>query len=264
MRASVLVRALRALAAVVIVGLLVRALVAVPRRVPSESMVPTLMVGDVFVALRWPYGSALARRLGGGMPRRGDVVVFHAPGGGDVVKRVIGLPGDRVAVRAGAVLLNDRPLPRFRVADLLVPQTSDHPCARSVSARDPATCLIPRWRELLPDGSGYDTLDLGTTAADTMPQRRVPAGRLFLLGDNRDRSADSRLSVAEGGVGFVPIADVVGRAAVILWSTDGGKSDRSLRGWWRGLRTDRTGLAIALRPALPASTAPDPPLGRAR
>lgn len=252
---STLLRRFAALVGVVLLALAVRALVAVPRSVPSVSMLPALDVGDVFLAVRWPFGSPLAARFGGRGPRRGEIVVFRGPGGeGDVVKRVIALPGDRVALRGGIVTIDGRALGRFRVADAAVPAEPGRPCI-VITASAPgggALCRTPRWRETLADGTAWDVLgggdasDLPASLRD-MPERTVPRGHLFLLGDNRDRSADSRLAIADGGVGMVDARALLGRAVLILWSSDGSARLREPSSWWRAMRRERIGRALDAR-----------------
>ncbi len=166
--------------------------------IPSESMLPTLLPGDYVLVEKWRA------------PGRGDVIVFHAPPTGrhDYVKRLIGLPGDRVALRGGVLVLNGRAVPRRRLADVIAP------CLPPGRA-----CRYRRYRETLPGGRSYDVLDLGPGAGDAFGPVTVPRGRLFLLGDNRDLSADSRFPARDGGaIGMVPVAAIVGRGGVTLVS----------------------------------------------
>lgn len=232
--------------------------------IPSESMLPTLRTGDYLLVAKWPYGwsgdgGPLARHLWRGrlqakMPRRGDLVVFKAPPAEriDYVKRVIGLPGDTVALRDGVVLVNGRALPQRRVADLDLPISANSPCrpepgtniARVGSGVD-AACRYRRYRERMPDGRSHALLDLGASQVDDFGPVVVPAGRMFLLGDNRDRSADSRFPAEDGGaVGMVPCDDLVGRPILVLFSTGGGARPWDPRTWFAALRPERTFRAL--------------------
>lgn len=234
------------LAAVALVALAVRLWGVGIYLIPSESMLPRLWPGDIVAVWKWPF--RVAHRL----PRRGEVVMFRAPPtlARTYVKRVIGLPGDRVALRHGILILNGRAVPRWRIADLLVPVTPATPCRPPPDSlmrreREPDgqhACRYPRFRELPPGGQPIDILDLGYTDGDDFGPTVVPAGRLFLLGDNRDQSADSRWPAGTlGAVGMVPIADVVGAAGVTLLSLDGTSRWRDPASWGRGIRWDRVG-----------------------
>jgi signal peptidase I len=221
-----------------LVVFIVRSFIVAPFSIPSESMQPRLLVGDYLLAAKWPYGYSsyslpfglplIPGRILAKPPQRGDVAIFRAPPGNDkdYIKRVIGLPGDRVRIRDGQIVLNDVPVPRSRVADFTVPVSPNSPCFgdifRDEAADGSAVCRYPRYRETLPGGRSYDTLDLGDTTGDDTDEFVVPEGALFMMGDNRDRSADSRFAAVEGGgIGFVPQDNLVGKALVTVFSTDG-------------------------------------------
>jgi signal peptidase I len=222
-------------------------------------MQPTLYIGDYLVVAKWPYGysrfsfpfgfPSFDGRIFGHLPERGDVVVFRHPDGQeDLIKRVIGLPGDTVEVRGGAVVLNGRPVPRIALAPYKLPISANTSCkvvppaAPSVErVEDRSYCLFPAYRETLPGGTSYTVLDQTTTAADDFGRATVPAGSVFLMGDNRDDSADSRFAQAEGGIGMVPVNNLIGRAGFTFWSTDGSASWWKPWTWFTALRASRIG-----------------------
>ena len=231
-----------------------------PFSIPSESMLPRLMNGDYLLAAKWPYGFSRQSlpfdlplpegRLFAATPERGDVVIFkHPVDGRDYIKRVIGLPGDRVAVVGGAVVLNGAVLPRERLADALVPLSPNTPCAwGGVPAALPdgqAVCRYARFRETLPGGPSYAVLDFGRTPGDDVAPVTVPAGALFVMGDNRDNSRDSRWPAAAGdAVGMVPQRLLVGRAGIIMWSTDGSAEWLKPWTWFTAARRERIGETL--------------------
>ncbi len=229
-----------------------------PFSIPSESMLPRLMNGDYLLAAKWPYGIsrhslpfdlALPEgRLLAATPERGDIVIFkHPVDRRDYIKRVIGLPGDRVAVRGGEVVLNGARVARVRAQDALVPVTPNTGCAWGGDIERAAdgseACRYGAFRETLPGGGpSYRVLDFGRTGADDFAEVTVPEGALFVMGDNRDSSLDSRFPASPGeGVGFVAQDLLVGRAAVIVWSTDGGADWLKPWTWFTAARWDRIG-----------------------
>ena len=235
-----------------------RSLVVAPFSIPSGSMLPTMMIGDYLFVSKWPYGYSSASfpfefppfkgRIFGSTPERGDVVVFEGPGGADVVKRVIGLPGDTVAVEAGRLILNGKPVPRQRTDDYVMPISPNSPCRvvpPAVAMTRPTAeggqgCVYPAYRETLPGGRSYVVLDQTDAAlADNFGPVTVPQGGVFVMGDNRDDSLDSRYRVEAGGMGFVPVDRIVGRAERAFWSTDGSASWINPFSWFSALRTDR-------------------------
>jgi signal peptidase I len=185
------------------------------------------------------------------LPKRGDVVVFR-PAGSDVdfIKRVIGLPGDTIEVTDGMLILNGRPLPREQVRPFAMPISANSPCKvvppASPMVRNGADaqtyCNYPAYRETLPNGPSYTVLDqVDNPRADDFAPVKVPPGNLFMMGDNRDDSLDSRFSSAEGGIGFVPLENLVGRAMVTFWSTDGSATYAKPWTWFTALRGERVG-----------------------
>ena len=215
-----------------------RSFIFAPFSIPSQSMLPRLYVGDYLFVSKWnygysrwslPWGWPLLPRIHFRDPTRGDVVVFRsppAPDEHDVIKRVIGLPGDTVQMRRGQLILNGTAVPKARVADFVIPVTPNYTCEAQYQDSDAGrpVCRYKRYRETLPGGRSYDVLDRGDFPdRDDTDVYTVPAGNVFLMGDNRDDSADSRFSPPQG-MGYVPIERIEGRAEVTVFSTDGSSS----------------------------------------
>ena len=229
-----------------------------PFNIPSESMLPRLLNGDYLLASKWSYGYSkyslpfslplIPGRIFASQPDRGDIVIFKAPPGNqtDYIKRVIGLPGDTVQVRGGQVFLNGKAVPRQRVENFILPLTPNTHCyALEFETQLPdgqIACSYPQFRETLPEGKSYNVLDLGTLPQDDTGVFRVPAGDMFLMGDNRDNSLDSRFPAIEGqGIGIVPQKNLVGKAAVMMFSTDGGAEWLKPWTWFTSARWRRIG-----------------------
>ncbi len=229
-----------------------------PFNIPSESMLPRLENGDYLLAAKWPFGYSkyslpfsvplIPGRILAGQPDRGDVVIFKAPPGNDVdyIKRVIGLPGDTVQMIGGQLTLNGKIIPKQKIADFELPVTPNTRCIapqfEASSAEGAAVCHYPRYRETLPGGRSYEVLDLFSTPQDDAPPVIVPEGSVFLMGDNRDNSMDSRFPAVEGaGIGIVPQANLVGRASIMMFSTNGGASWLLPWTWFTAARWSRIG-----------------------
>ena len=229
------------LAAVVLAVFVAKGAIAEPFYVPSGSMEPTLLIGDALLASKYPYGYSAAslpiqitlpetKRVFGEAPKRGDVVVFRWPGDRSQawVKRVVGLPGDRIQMRQGQLFINDH------AAEL-------KPDGRG-EAEDDNGGVEPAYRyvETLPGGVSHEILKLRDNGRlDNTPEVTVPTGRLFVMGDNRDNSADSRVSVRDGGVGLLPMDDLVGRADAVVGSWDLGIRGQPVWTWLSGFRLAR-------------------------
>ena len=237
-----------------------RSFIVAPFSIPSGSMQPTLYIGDYLAVIKWPYGysrysfpfgvPSFEGRIFNRLPSRGDVVVFRHPSeDADLIKRVIGLPGDMVQIRDGTLILNGRRVAREALPPYALPISANSPC-KAVPPATPlvakvgtrAACMFPAYRETLPGGPSYTVLDqVENGPADDFGPVKVPAGRIFLMGDNRDDSLDSRFGAPEGGIGMVPLENLIGRAAVTFWSTDGSASYWKPWSWFTALRGSRVG-----------------------
>ncbi len=223
------------------IALLFRIVLFQPFTIPSSSMEPGLVVGDYIIVSKFAYGWSRASlpfnpplpagRLLGGAPKRGDVVVFRLPRdpGQTWIKRVIGLPGDRIQVRGGQVFVNDVPLPQ---TPMTVIQDHDDPYRPVLEVR-----------ERQPAGRSYVTYDGGADQpGDDTDVYVVPEGHYFMMGDNRDNSLDSRWP-RELGVGLLPADNIVGRAELVLASWKPGAA--AYKPWtWLNLQWDRFGRRI--------------------
>lgn len=255
---------LRLVVSVLLLAWAIRSFVFAPFSIPSGSMLPALYIGDYVMVAKWPYGfsrysfpwgfPSFDGRMFASLPERGNIVVFRAPGSDeDFVKRVIGLPGDTVAVQGGMLIVNGRPIPRSQEGTFAMPISANSPC-RVVAGAMPMTgqtdegapaCLYPVYRETIPGGRTYQVIDqVNNPRADDVAPTKVPAGKLFLMGDNRDDSLDSRFSVQERGIGFVPVENLIGRASFVFWSTDGTAQYAKPWTWFGALRGNRIATAL--------------------
>lgn len=262
---SALWREIKGLLWVLVAVLLFHSFVAKPFYIPSESMMPGLLKGDRLVVTKYPYGWSWVSpsfhvfphwqgRLLGKMPERGDTVIVTPPGqSDDYIKRVIGLPGDTIEVRSGRLIINGKPVTSVRRPPALVPVDDNVPCGIEFSGFQVMQpdgklyCRLPIVRETLPNGVTYDTIDLGQSPGDDYGPVKVPADHLFLMGDNRDRSADSRFSLGppENGLGGpVPWENIGGRAEFITFSLDGSAEWLNPISWFESLRSGRAGNSL--------------------
>ena len=266
-KGSALWREIRGLLWVLLAVLAFHSFVAKPFYIPSESMMPGLLTGDRLVVTKYPYGWSwvspsfhilppLEGRVFGRLPERGDVVIVTPPGTRtDYIKRVIGLPGDVIRMVDGQLFINGQPVKRQAEAPDMVPVDVNSPCG---SDRDPALydfrvrgadgkmyCRVPVVRETLPGGRTYETVELGRSSEDTFGPVTVPANHLWLMGDNRDDSADSRVPEWQGGLGGPgPWENIGGRAEFITFSLDGSTVWWNPLTWIEALRHGRAGRSL--------------------
>ncbi len=240
--------------ALVIAGIF-RTLFFQPFWIPSGSMKDTLLIGDFLFVNKMAYGYSryscpfalcpIPGRIMASEPERGDVVVFrHPTTGADFIKRLIGLPGDKVQMKAGVLYLNGEMVPQTPAGtfdEVFEPQGSQRSLPRCANAPvgQGGLCQNERFVETLPNGVAHDVLNTDMNAADNTPVYTVPDGHYFVMGDNRDNSMDSRFSQDVGGVGMLPAEYLIGRADRILFSSAG----RSLFFFWTW-RADRFFKAV--------------------
>jgi signal peptidase I len=239
--------------------------IAKPFYIPSESMLPGLEIGDQLVVSKFPYGWSFISptfhllpfmhgRLFGRMPERGDVVIVTPPGTEtDYIKRLIGLPGDTLEVKGGTVFINGVALKRGPIHDALIPVDTNTKCSPDVypgaletGAGGKMYCRLPLVTETLPNGRHYDTVELGYSRGDDYGPVKIPANHVFLMGDNRDRSSDSRFPLAAPDLGLggpVPWEYLGGRAEFITFSKSGDGSWNPLT-WGQSFRGGRAGTSL--------------------
>ncbi len=211
----------------VLIAVGIRTVAFEPFNIPSGSMIPTLLIGDYLFVAKYAYGYShfslpfsppiFAGRIFGSLPARGDVVVFKYPGdtSEDYIKRVIGLPGDHVQMRAGQLYINNVLVPRTSVGDY-------------VTNEGGVSVQRHEYLETLPNGVRHSILkETENGPYDNTPDFLITPDHVFCMGDNRDNSSDSRVPLVQGGVGYVPVENLVGKAEFIFFSVDGRDP------WWQ-------------------------------
>ena len=266
-KGSALWREIRGLLWVLLAVLAFHSFIAKPFYIPSESMMPGLLTGDRLVVTKYPYGWSwvspsfhilppMKGRLFGRMPERGDIVIVTPPGErSDYIKRVIGLPGDVIRMVGGQLYINGQAVKRQALPPDMVPIDINSPCG---SPTDPALfeyrtrgpggkpyCRVPVVRETLPNGRSYETVELGRSSEDDFGPVTIPPDHVWLMGDNRDDSADSRVPEWQGGLGGpVPWENLGGRAEFITFSLDGSTVWWNPITWFEALRPGRAGRSL--------------------
>ncbi|CAN5163502.1 signal peptidase I [soil metagenome] len=223
-----------------LIAFVLRVLLFQPFTIPSASMEPNLYEGDYIIVSKWSYGYSKYSsglpinlpvgegRVFGRVPNRGDIVVFKLPRDNktDYIKRVIGLPGDKIQMIANKLYINGAP-----VQDVVVSESEGAALFGPTS--------ITKVRETLPNGKSFDSQDFGPGGdLDDTGVYEVPAGYYFMMGDNRDNSIDSRVEQSSG-VGFVPARNLVGKAQIIAFSWEPGASLFNPVSWFSKIRPSR-------------------------
>ncbi len=227
---------IRTMVYAILIAVVFRSFAFEPFHIPSGSMKNSLLVGDYLFVSKYSYGYSrysfpfglhiFDGRIGGSLPQRGDVVVFRPASQPriDFIKRVIGLPGDKIQVKQGVLYINGEPLPRRQLDDY-----SDNENPYNIRP-------VPAFTETLPEGKVINILkERGSDYVNNTPVYEVPSGHYFMMGDNRDNSHDSRFP----DIGFVPLENLVGRAEVIFYSAPKGNSFLRPIVWLESLRFDR-------------------------
>jgi signal peptidase I len=237
-----IVETIKVVVQALLIALVVRTLLFQPFNIPSGSLIPTLLIGDYLFVSKYSYGYSrfsmpfapnfFSGRIWGADPKRGDIAVFKLPRDGetDYIKRVIGLPGDKIQMIEGRLYINGQRIQR-------------EPAEKKIRTADAygSVVEVPTYYETLPGGVKHLIIerDGDTGYLDNTKVFEVPPGDFFMMGDNRDNSTDSRVPPEQGGVGFVPLENFVGRAEVIFFSVDDGEAAWQFWKWPWTVRWNR-------------------------
>ena len=244
----------------VIFAVALRSFLFTPFNIPSASMVGNLLVGDYLFVSKYAYGFSryslpfglplFEGRIFQHQPKRGDVIVFKWPADDhlDYIKRLVGLPGDRIQMKDGVLYINDIMVKKERIADFVLPVTDNSNCNKYIQYQVEVKagvfeCHLPQYRETMPaalGGATYTVIDQNPQGElDNTRIYEVPVKHYFAEGDNRDDSSDSRVPQSESGVGYIPEENLVGRAEVRFFSTDGSSSWWNPISWFQAARWHR-------------------------
>ena len=224
-----------------LIAIVVRTFLFQPFNIPSGSMIPTLLVGDFLFVSKYSYGYSrfsfpfspdlFKGRILASPPKQGDVIVFKLPrdNSTDYIKRVIGMPGDTIQMKEGRLYINGTIVPREPIAKV---RTEDY-YGRETE--------VPTYKETLPDGVTHTIIEIqgDTGFNDNTELFKVPANSYFMMGDNRDNSTDSRVPPDQGGVGYVPFDNLIGRAELIFFSNGQGEPAWKVWEWPWTVRWNR-------------------------
>lgn len=249
----------------------VHTFIAKPFYIPSASMMPGLLEGDRLIVTKYPYGWSWVSptfhilphfqgRLLGSLPQRGDVVIATPANDKkeDWIKRVIGLPGDTIELRGGIVYLNDKPLPRGPVHEKILPQDENNECegpalSKRTDAKGQTICIMLVQTETIPRGKAFARYEVADVPSpdgigpgrDNFDKITVPANTVFLMGDNRDDSLDSRFTLGENGIGGpLPWENLGGRAEFTTFSLDGTSKWWNPISWFTAMRSGRSWTSL--------------------
>ncbi len=231
----------------IIISISVRCFIWQPFAIPSQSMLPTIFSGDYIFASKSAYGynkyslpfapDWFSSKMKESAIKRGDIIVFRGKDGSDYIKRIIGMPGDRLQMVDGALHIDGLAVKKERVSDLIIPESDNSPClvpdeTRQIAKPLPNVCRYARYKETLPGDISYMTLDLSPASEyDTSKLVMVPPRNYYVMGDNRDFSLDSRAIAEDGVPDLVALDRIIAKAGSIFLSVDGsGQWPQAIRG----------------------------------